>query len=125
MLTLLEGGSHMLATQDASAQEAIAGLARFVTGFSDDNYPFGSTLALHMATPLALAYFTAWQAWGKPMDSIHGAVAADLYGDHPICPARLVHALTAVLDQHEPLWRGTFSTRVKASATVIVCTSAL
>lgn len=91
--------------QTTSGRWAIARLARYAISLSGNGNPPTAALAPNVAASLALAYFTAWQAWGKPLDPTHRAVAALVYGDQPIHPAALGRAITAALDQHEHLWR--------------------
>lgn len=84
---------------------AIREIAQFAAEYAHADNPLSGVLEESDALRLASAYFVAWSAWGKPLDTNHKAVAALLYGDRPSPPALLAQAIQATLDANEPAWR--------------------
>lgn len=92
-------------THDKDAATAIHQIAQFVIAYEDGANPLCGNLDERYATGLASAYFAAWTAWGKPLNSNHRAVAALVFGDRLSPPVLLAQAMRASLDANEPGWR--------------------
>lgn len=92
-------------TPEVSETRAVRRLACFVSAHTLVASPSMEPLNEVEAAELARAYYEAWNAWGKPVDTHHKGLAKLLYGDRPAHPGLLAQALKASLETYAPGWR--------------------